>query len=75
MRITRYGDPEGGVSVFDAALALLARPDTPAYYVRAWDDLQTFDRDSAMLTAVADELGLTSADLDALFILAASLKA
>ncbi|HEY9270010.1 hypothetical protein [Achromobacter sp.] len=75
MRLTPYGNPEDGVSLFDAAVALLALPETPAYYVRAWEELQSFEHDSPMLTAVADELGLTSEDLGALFLFAASLRA
>lgn len=75
MRLTPYGNHEDGVSLFDAAETLLAREDTPAYYVRAWDELQTFDFDSPMLIAVADELGLTREDRAALFLFAASLKA
>lgn len=75
MRLTPYGNPDDGVSLFDAAVALLNRPETPAYYLRAWDELQDFEYDSPMLTAVADELGLTKADLDTLFLFAASLRA
>ncbi|SEJ85337.1 hypothetical protein [Achromobacter sp. NFACC18-2] len=75
MRLTPYGNPEDGVSLFDAAETLLAREDTPAYYVRAWEELQTFDFDSPMLIAVADELGLTREDRVSLFLFAASLKA
>ncbi|MGE8449108.1 MAG: hypothetical protein ACN6OP_00510 [Pseudomonadales bacterium] len=75
MRLTPYGDPEDGVSLFDAAVALLNRPDTPAYYLRAWDELQDFEFDSPMLVAVADELGLTYDDRVALFLFAASLRA
>lgn len=54
---------------------LLAAPTTPAYYREAWNDIQQFERDSPMLLAIADELGLTVANLDDLFILAATLRA
>lgn len=54
---------------------LLAAPTTPAYYREAWSDIQQFERDSPMLLAIADELGLTAANLDDLFILAATLRA
>ncbi|QQB32835.1 hypothetical protein I6I07_19515 [Achromobacter deleyi] len=54
---------------------LLAAPTTPAYYREAWNDIQQFERDSPMLLAIADELGLTAANLDDLFILAATLRA
>ena len=75
MRLTPYGEPGTGVSVFDAAVALLNRPDTPPYYLRAWEELQDFEFGSPMLVAVADELGLTHADRVALFLFAAPLKA
>lgn len=65
----------GDASLFEAAEALLAEPDTPAMYRRAWDDLQEFRRDSEMLAAIAGMLGLTAAQIDALFILAASIQA
>lgn len=71
MRLTDHG--EG--TLFDAFEALLTNPDTPAYYRRAWDELLTFDRDSPMLLAAADMLGLTSEDLDTLFFLAGSIRA
>lgn len=75
MRLTPYGDPEEGVSLFDAVVALLARPDTPPYYRTAWDELQVFEPDSPMLIAIADELGLTDDGRRVLFLFAASLKA
>lgn len=75
MLLTRYGNPADGVSLFDAAEALLHRPETPAYYLRAWDELQAFEFDSPMLAAVADELGLTYEDRVALFLFADSLRA
>lgn len=65
----------GQMSLFEAAEAVLADPATPAMYRRAWDDLQEFRRDSEMLAAVAGMLGLSSAQIDALFILAASIQA
>lgn len=75
MRLTPYGSPGDGVSLFDAAEALLHRPETPEYYVRAWDELQAFEFDSPMLVAIADELGLTYEDRVALFLFADSLRA
>lgn len=68
---TRHGD----TTLFEAAEAVLADPATLAMYRRAWDDLQEFRRDSEMLAAVAGMLGLSSAQIDALFILAASIQA
>jgi len=67
--------PHGDATLFEAAEAALADPATPAMYRRAWDDLHEFRRDSEMLAAVAGMLGLSSAQIDALFILAASIQA
>lgn len=75
MRLTPYGNPEDGISLFDAAVARLSLPETPPYYLRAWDELQIFEFDSPMLVAVADELGLTPDDRRVLFLFAATLKA
>jgi len=71
MHQTPYGDG----TLFDAADAIIADPQTPAMYRRAWDDLQEFRRDSEMLAAVAVMLDLSQTQIDALFILAASIKA
>lgn len=54
---------------------LLARVTTPAYYREAWNDIQQFERDSPMLNAIADELGLGAVQLNDLFRFAATLKA
>ncbi len=75
MRLTPYGDPRNGLSLFDATVALLSKPDTPLYYQTAWDELQVFEPDSPMLAAIADELGLTNDDRRILFLFAATLKA
>lgn len=74
-REAMWQTPHGEVSLFEAAEAVLADPATPAMYRRAWDDLQEFRRDSEMLAAIAGMLGLTAAQIDALFILAASIRA
>ncbi|WP_454669551.1 hypothetical protein [Achromobacter kerstersii] len=73
MRLTPHG--EGGASLFDAFMVLMEREETPVYYRRAWDELQAFERTSPMLNAAADELGLTQAQRDDLFRLAATLRA
>lgn len=76
MRLTPYpkeGRP--GWTLFDAFEELLNDPATPAYYRRAWDELQAFEWGSAMLHAAADVLGLTLAQRLDLFRLAATLKA
>ncbi|MNY14071.1 hypothetical protein D3C86_1472320 [compost metagenome] len=78
MRLTPYAEipPEdGGISLFEAVEALLERPETPAYYRTAWDELQVFEPDSPMLIAIADELALTEGDRRTLFLFAATLRA
>jgi 2-hydroxychromene-2-carboxylate isomerase len=74
-REAMWQTPHVETTLFEAAEAILADPATPAMYRRAWDDLQEFRRDSEMLAAVAGMLGLTAAQTDALFILAASIQA
>lgn len=66
---------EGKRDLLAAVEELLAKSTTPAYYREAWNDIQQFERDSPMLMAIADELGLTAANLDDLFIFAATLRA
>ncbi|OAS93028.1 hypothetical protein A6I77_24745 [Achromobacter xylosoxidans] len=76
MRLTPYpkeGRPDW--TLFDAFEELLNDPATPAYYRRAWDELQAFEWGSAMLHAAADVLGLTLAQRLDLFALAGTLKA
>lgn len=76
MRLTPYpkeGRPDW--TLFDAFEELLNDPATPAYYRRAWSELQAFEWDSAMLHAAADVLGLTRDQRLDLFSLAATLKA
>ncbi|MNI57335.1 hypothetical protein D3C73_1123900 [compost metagenome] len=65
----------GETTLFEAAEVIIDHSDTPAMYKRAWADLQEFRRDSEMLQDIAALLGLTSANLDALFILAAGIEA
>lgn len=76
MRLTPYpkeGRPDW--TLFDAFEELLTDPTTPAYYRRAWDELQAFEWGSAMFQAAADVLGLTLAQRQDLFALAGTLKA
>ncbi|CAB3870049.1 hypothetical protein LMG3412_02706 [Achromobacter deleyi] len=62
-------------SLFDAFEELLSDPSTPAYYRRAWDEMQVFEWDSVMLHAAADVLGLSLGQRVDLFRFAATLKA
>lgn len=66
---------EGKRDLLAAVEELLAKATTPAYYREAWNDIQQFERDSPMLIAIADELGLTAANLDDLFIFGKTLRA
>ncbi len=75
MRLTPYGEPEDGISLFDATESLLAKTETPAYYRSAWEELQVFEPSSPMLAAIADELGLTQDARRTLFLFAATLRA
>lgn len=74
MRLTPYGNPEDGISLFDAAVARLSLRETPPYYLRAWDELQAFELDSPVLGAVLEELGLSPEDRVELFRLASALR-
>ncbi|MEN5162574.1 hypothetical protein [Achromobacter kerstersii] len=74
-REAMWQTPHDDATLFEAAEAVINAPDTPATYRRAWDDLQEFRRGSEMLAAIAGMLGLTAAQIDALFILAASIQA
>lgn len=74
-REAMWQTPHGETTLFEAAEAIIDHEDTPAMYRRAWADLQEFRRDSEMLRAIAALLGLTGANLDELFILAAGIEA
>lgn len=73
MPFPKEGQPNW--TLFDAFEELLNDSATPAYYRRAWDELQAFEWGSAMLHAAADVLGLTHGQRLDLFRLAATLKA
>nr|WP_314363444.1 hypothetical protein [uncultured Achromobacter sp.] len=74
-REAMWQTPHGDVTLFEAAETIINRADTSLTYKRAWTDLQEFRRDSEMLAAIAAMLGLSSAQVDALFILGASIQA
>jgi hypothetical protein len=74
-REAMWQTPHGETTLFEAAETAIRLPDTLPTYKRAWAELQEFRRDSEMLLAIAALLGLTPENLDALFILAASIKA
>lgn len=51
----------------DQIEGIMADPTTPALVKIAWQDAQTFERDSASLQQIASMLDLSDADLDNLF--------
>jgi len=54
---------------------IMADPSTPAMYKLAWSDAQEFLRTSPTIAALSGLLSLTSAQLDQLFIAAATITA
>jgi hypothetical protein len=50
----------------------MSNPATPAEAVLAWDEATTFERNSAFIGTFGPSLGLTDAQIDALFIAANS---
>lgn len=60
-------EPETLVTLYDATLALMNDPSTPAYYKVAWEEMTSFEFDSPLLIAIADVLGLTLTDREQLF--------
>ncbi len=58
-----------------AVEAIMAAPETPMLAKLAWANALTFERSSPTLAALASSLGMTDADLDALFTAAASIEA
>ncbi|QIW86563.1 hypothetical protein AMA2_4 [Achromobacter phage AMA2] len=73
-REAMWQTPHGETTLFEATDVVLAQPETPAMYRRAWAELQEFHYDSEMLIALATTLGLTEQDRKDLFILAGSIK-
>jgi len=59
--------------LLDAVKALMADPATDPITVLAWDNGQTFNRNSSTIISMGTVLGLTSTDLDNLFIAAAQI--
>lgn len=58
-----------------AVEAIMAAPETTVIAKLAWDNALSFERNSPTLASLAAVLGLTSADLDALFTAAAQIEA
>lgn len=58
-----------------AVQAIMAAPETPVLAKLAWDNALSFERNSPTLASLAPMVGMTSADLDALFTAAAQIEA
>ena len=58
-----------------AVQAIMAAPETPFLANLAWKEALSFERASPTLASLAGTLGLTDADIDALFTVAASIEA
>lgn len=61
--------------LLDSVEAIIADPQTPNITRLAWNNAQTFDRSSPTLAALALALGLTEAQVDALFLFASGVVA
>lgn len=59
----------------DNVEALMASPETPRIVKLAWADALHFERNSPTVAAMAAALGLTDAEIDALFSFAAEVQA
>ena len=58
-----------------AVQAIMAAPETPMLAKLAWENALSFERSSPTLASLAAMLGMTDADLDALFTAAAQIEA
>lgn len=58
-----------------AVQSIMAAPETPVLAKLAWENALSFERNSPTLASLAAMLGMTDADLDALFTEAAGLSA
>ena len=61
--------------LLDQVETLMNDPETPTLARLAWQDAQSFERQSPTIAAMATALGLTDAQLDDLFIAAAGITA
>lgn len=64
-----------GVPLLDLIEAMMAEPSVDRMMKLAWENAQTFERQSTTLLSLAGQLGLDEAALDALFVAAAGIKA
>lgn len=61
--------------LYDAINAALTAPDAPALAKLAWETARDFERGSPTVAGIGAQFGLDDAQLDALFIAAAQIKA
>lgn len=64
-----------GAGLLDAVEAVIADPATPVMMKLAWNTAQEFRRSSPTIAAMASVLGMSSEQLDSLFIAAAEIEA
>lgn len=75
-QVTRY---QARAALYKSGLlddvdGFMALPDTDRLLVLAWQDAQIFKRDSPMVVELGDVLGLSSSEIDALFISASFIE-
>jgi hypothetical protein len=59
----------------EAVQAIMAAPETPVLAKLAWDNALSFERNSPTLLMLSAAVGMTSQDLDALFVAASEISA
>lgn len=64
-----------GAGLLDAVESMMANPATPAIARLAWSDALEFKRSSPTVQAMANALGLSEVQIDALFTQAAGIEA
>ncbi|WP_119167118.1 hypothetical protein [Algihabitans albus] len=60
--------------LFDQVVALVNDPATAEEVRVRWEDLTVFERHSPLIAALAPSLGLSKAEVDALFVAAAAIE-
>jgi hypothetical protein len=65
----------GRIGLYDQVETLMSNPDTPFEIALAWREVLTFKRLSPTVVAMGAALGLSDAQLDDLFVLAATIDA
>lgn len=63
-----------GAGIYNQVMALINDVNTPILTKLAWEEVTEFTRDSPLLNGLAQSLGLTSEQVDNLFIAAAQIE-